>query len=144
MTDPVVVLTRFLPASPAEVFAAFVDAEEIRRWWGPRGCETTEAEVDLRPGGRCRWVMRFDNEVRVLYGQVVEFEQDRRLVLKNMWDDPENPATLITIEIRARGAGSELTIRHEDLPAEPSPDDFRRGWTSSLSRLEELFGRKDP
>lgn len=138
MVEPVV-LSRFLPAPPEDVFAAFVDPEEICRWWGPRGCETTEAEIDLRPGGRCRWVMRFETGERVLFGEVVEVEPDRRLVLKNMWDDPAGHATMITIEIRPRGAGSELTIRHEDLPDDVSPDEFRRGWTSSLTRLDELF-----
>jgi uncharacterized protein YndB with AHSA1/START domain len=51
-------VVRTIDAPPAEVFRAWTDPEQIRRWWGPGEFTCPEAEVDLRPGGSYRLVMQ--------------------------------------------------------------------------------------
>ena len=45
----------FIPASPAQVYAAIADPARIARWWGPDGFHNTIHEFDFRPGGR--WLL---------------------------------------------------------------------------------------
>ncbi|OLE21532.1 MAG: hypothetical protein AUG44_27370 [Actinobacteria bacterium 13_1_20CM_3_71_11] len=38
------------------VWTAMTEAEHIPQWWGPHGSSTTVAQMDVRPGGRWRFV----------------------------------------------------------------------------------------
>ena len=57
MSDELTV-SRVIDAPREEVFRAWTDPEEIKRWFGPGEFKTPEAEVDLRPGGSYRFVMQ--------------------------------------------------------------------------------------
>ena len=55
--DTQILITREFGAPRHLVFLAWTTPELIRRWWsGGRG-EVTSVEVDLRPGGRWRYVL---------------------------------------------------------------------------------------
>ena len=43
-----IVATRVLDAPRPLVFRAWIDRENIGRWWGPRGFTTTILEMDVR------------------------------------------------------------------------------------------------
>ena len=47
-------LTRTIRAPRAKVFDAFVNPDQLRRWFGPRGHTVAETTVDARVGGRYR------------------------------------------------------------------------------------------
>ncbi len=51
-------MTRRIPAPPAAVFAAWTEPGQVRQWWGPYGMTTPVCELDLRPGGTFRTLMR--------------------------------------------------------------------------------------
>src|SRR5260370_33691510 len=53
-----VVITRVLDAPRELVFRAWTDAKHLARWWGPKGFTNPVCEVDARPGGALRIVMR--------------------------------------------------------------------------------------
>jgi uncharacterized protein YndB with AHSA1/START domain len=55
--DREVVSTRLIGAPRERVFAAYVDPEKLRRWWGPKGFTNVFHECDLRPGGDWRFTM---------------------------------------------------------------------------------------
>lgn len=60
-TDPAVDtvrITRIIDAPREDVFRAWTEPDEIRRWWGPGEFTCPEAEVDLRPGGEYRLAMQ--------------------------------------------------------------------------------------
>lgn len=57
-TDREVVLTRVLDAPRRLVWDAFTKPELLKRWFGPRGWALVVCEVDLRIGGRWRFVLR--------------------------------------------------------------------------------------
>ena len=46
--------SRTIDASVEEIFAAFVDAERLARWWGPAGFTNSFEVFELETGGR--WV----------------------------------------------------------------------------------------
>jgi uncharacterized protein YndB with AHSA1/START domain len=63
-------------AAPRElVWQAFTDPEIVPRWWGPHGTTTTVVEMDVRPGGRWRYVSTApDREPVPFYGEYLEVD----------------------------------------------------------------------
>ena len=60
---PSLTLVRRLRASPAQVFAAWIRAETLATWFGPHHTRVEAAELDVRPGGRFRVVLREDETI---------------------------------------------------------------------------------
>ena len=50
------VFERTFDAPREQVWKAFTDPELVPRWWGPHGTTTTVVEMDVRPGGKWRYV----------------------------------------------------------------------------------------
>ena len=48
------VVRRTIQATPEELFAAWTEPEQLKKWWGPRPVVCAEAEVDLWVGGSYR------------------------------------------------------------------------------------------
>ena len=49
--------SREIPATVADVYAAFSDAERLARWWGPAGFTNTFNICEFETGGRWSYVM---------------------------------------------------------------------------------------
>jgi uncharacterized protein YndB with AHSA1/START domain len=47
---------RILGASPAEVFDAWTQPEQISQWWDPTGAPLVACSIDLKPKGAFRFV----------------------------------------------------------------------------------------
>ena len=64
------VFERTFEAPRELVWRAFTDPELVPRWWGKHGTTTTIAEMDVRPGGRWRYVSSApDRDDVVFYGE---------------------------------------------------------------------------
>lgn len=67
------VFERVFDAPRERVWRAFMDPEIVPRWWGREGTTTTVIEMDVRPGGRWRYVNASpDREDVVFYGEYLE------------------------------------------------------------------------
>ena len=56
--DSTEILIEHVFDAPRElVWKAWTDPEHVAKWWGPHGMTTRVDELDLRPGGRWRYVM---------------------------------------------------------------------------------------
>ena len=51
-------LTRDFDASRAEIFEAWTKPEHVSCWWDPTGEPLAACEIDLRPGGAFKFVIR--------------------------------------------------------------------------------------
>ena len=60
-SDLEIEFTRVFNAPRRLVFEAHSKPEHIRRWWGPRGTTLAVCEMDFRPGGKWRYVIRKEN-----------------------------------------------------------------------------------
>ena len=139
---PSLALTRSYHVAPEKVWRAWTDPEALKRWWGPGAPQPVAlAQLDLRVGGRFRILFGGpegkDHEVQGVYKEVVP---NRRLVFTWTWPNstPERES-LVTIEFKAVGRGTELVFRHEQLFDEAVRDGHRRGWTESLVKLEQFL-----
>jgi uncharacterized protein YndB with AHSA1/START domain len=52
------VLERIVDVPPKLVWAAWTTPEFLKQWFTPAPWETVDCEIDLRPGGVFRFVMR--------------------------------------------------------------------------------------
>ena len=58
--DPVrdLVLRRSVAVPPALIWAGWTQPEHLKKWFAPAPWTVSSCEIDLRPGGMCRTVMR--------------------------------------------------------------------------------------
>lgn len=99
-----ILITRAFDAPAKLVFKAYTTPDLVKRWWG---CETTEwlvCEIDLREGGRWRYVTRYDGVDIGFHGEYREIDPPYRLVTTEMFegapgaDDADAPLNVVTFE----------------------------------------------
>ncbi len=139
--QPAVELTRTFAAKREKIFAAWTDPDMLSRWFGPSAEMTTEAETDVRVGGRYRFrVVAPDGAEHVAYGEYREIEPPARLVFTWAWESGWVTDSLVTVSLREVDGGTELTLRHERLATEEMRQRHTEGWNGSFQRLEAFVG----
>jgi uncharacterized protein YndB with AHSA1/START domain len=95
--DTQILITREFDAPRRLVWRAYTEPELIKRWWaGDRGA-VTSVEVDLRVGGRWRYVMTADGGFEVAFnGEYREIEAPERLVNTEAFEGAPGPPVLCT------------------------------------------------
>jgi uncharacterized protein YndB with AHSA1/START domain len=88
-SDEQILVTREFAAPRHRVYEAWTTPELIRRWWaGTRG-EVTSCEIDLRVGGRWRYVMVADGGFEVAFhGEFREIVPNERIVTTEVYEMP--------------------------------------------------------
>ena len=134
-------LVRTIKATPEKVYAAWTEPKTLKKWMSPSDTmDITTAETDLRVGGKYRIVMREpDGKEHRVGGVYKELSPGRRLVFTWGWDGSQEATTLVTIELRKNGAGTELTLTHTKFADEAARDMHSQGWIGCVGRLEKLF-----
>ncbi|WP_219765665.1 SRPBCC family protein [Neoroseomonas alba] len=137
---PSLTLVRRLRAAPERVFAAWTMAETLATWFGPHHTRVEEAEVDARPGGSFRVVLREDNGGRhEVAGRYLDITPDQGLVFTWAWQNAPERESRVTVRLRAIPEGTELTLTHDRFADEATATRHTRGWTESLERLAARF-----
>jgi uncharacterized protein YndB with AHSA1/START domain len=132
---PPVIVSRLLDAPCETVFAAWTTVEHVRRWMCPQGATVAVAELDVRVGGAFRIEM-LDHGVQTAYtGEYHEVRPPYRLVFT--WISPHTyfRPSLVTVDLRPRGAQTEVTITQTLLSDELSRERHTRGWTQLIDHL---------
>jgi uncharacterized protein YndB with AHSA1/START domain len=131
-------LEQLVAAPGDEVFRAFVEPEQLSRWWGPRGFTVPEASLDAHPGGRYRIAMRPPGgEPFHLTGEYRDVEAPARLVLTFNWEPPhpDDRETVVTVVLQDRGDATLVTVRQGAFATEERRELHRQGWRETLDRL---------
>jgi uncharacterized protein YndB with AHSA1/START domain len=136
-------ITRFISAPPDRVYAAWTDPVQLKEWFGPEGVRTRSITADLRVGGKYRWdLITQEGEDWAAFGEYRELVPGKKIVFTWQWDDDEvwkNRTSVVTVELFDRDVGTELRLRHVQLPSEESRDRHTEGWNSLLDRLEKFL-----
>ena len=113
-TDTQILITREFGAPRHLVYRAWTTPELVRRWWSGRRGHVTHVEIDLRVGGRWRYVMVANNGFEVAFhGEFREVVPDERLVNTEVFEgmpDPDDAGALNTITFAESGGRTTLTI----------------------------------
>lgn len=145
-----VIITRVLDAPRALVFKMWTDAKHLAQWWGPKGFTNPVCELDARPGGVLRIVMRApDGAEYPMKGVFQEVVAPERLVFTNIAVDREGNHLLegvTTVVFAEQGGKTKLTLQTRAVGIAPVAPrmlaGMEAGWTQSLERLEALVGRR--
>jgi uncharacterized protein YndB with AHSA1/START domain len=139
-TKPSLTLKRRINAAPEKVYAAWSQPAKLTQWFGPDSGAVTQAELDLRVGGRYAIVFHTeDGEEHHVSGVYREVVTNQKLVFTWAWRSTPERESLVTILIKPDGEGSLLTLLHEQFFDEAARDRHEFGWTGSLNKLERLF-----
>ena len=136
---PAISLTmkRHYKVSPERVFAAWTTPEQLARWMAPSDSfAPTVAEIDLRVGGRYRFQMSAPNGDRpTVSGTYEEIVPGKKLVFNWAWEHLPDVVSVITITLKAKAGGTELTLHQERFVDEEMRNRHEHGWTGCLGRL---------
>jgi uncharacterized protein YndB with AHSA1/START domain len=116
-TDEQILITREFDAPRHLVYKAWTTPELIKRWWSAKRGRVTVAEVDLRVGGRWRYVMVTDQDFEVAFhGEFREIVPNERIVSTEVYEGVPVPegqdeeATLNMLTLTERDGRTTLTI----------------------------------
>jgi len=142
------VLTRIFDAPREIVFRAWTDPKHLAEWFGPHGFTNPVCEVDLRPGGEWRHVMRGpdgnDYPMTAIFQEVVRPE---RLVFVTYVPDKEKSLfeILNTVTFNDQAGKTKLTLEAKVLKSTPEAAPMlagmEEGWSQSLERLTKYLSK---
>jgi uncharacterized protein YndB with AHSA1/START domain len=150
LADRELAIMRIIDAPRARVFKIWTN--QFAHWWGPHGMTTPFHEMDLRPGGVFRTVMRApDGTEYSTRGVFLEVVENERIVFTDAFDPgwvphPDRFFTAITLFADLPGGKTsfitralhwtvESCARHEKMG-------FHQGWGESVERLATLAMRR--
>ncbi len=140
-TPPVLRLTRHFKASREAVFRAWTEPDALAAWFGPDGVQTRNVVIEARAGGRFSLEMYEKDGVYPVSGLYREVRPPERLVLTWVWGHGELKGleTVVTVELRERDGGTDLTLVHEGLPTDLARGKHEGGWVGCFDCLERFL-----
>jgi uncharacterized protein YndB with AHSA1/START domain len=138
-------LKRPLPAAPSVVFRAFSAADELAKWWGPKGFTARSLDFKPRVGDGYRIEMQPpDGDRFYITGEFREVDPPARLVYTFVYEDPDpdDVETLAELSFRDLGESTEVVLTQGPFNTEARRELHRTGWTDSFDKLEQLISRR--
>ena len=132
-------LEKILAAPQERVFAAFVDSERLRQWWGPAGFTVPRLRFDAVPGTDYRIVMQPpDGDVFHIRGTFLGVEVSHRLSFTFIYEepDPDDQETLVTLTFEPTDLGTRVILDQGPFKTVARLQLHRDGWTETLERFE--------
>ena len=145
------VLTRTVDVSPELVWAAWTQPERLMKWFTPKPWTTVDCEIDLRPGGVFRTVMRSpEGEDFPNLGCYLEIIPNRKLVWTDALEAGFRPSrrepgpncpflftAAILLEPSGKGTKYTAIAMHKDQEGRRKHEDmgFHSGWGTALDQL---------
>jgi uncharacterized protein YndB with AHSA1/START domain len=112
--DDQILITREFDAPKDLVYKAWTTPELVKRWWHANRGEVTIAEIDLRVGGKWRYVSVTPDGFEVgFHGEYREIVSNERLVATEVYEgipDAERHAALNTLTLTEADGRTTLTV----------------------------------
>ena len=143
-TEREIRVERVFDAPRDRVFAAFTDPKLIPEWYGPRGVTTVVDQMDVRPGGSWRFVMRdSDGSESGFRGTYREISAPERIVQTFEWEGMPGHVSVETAEFEDVDGRTKVTTT--SIFHTPEERDgmlgsgMERGMNETYARLDELL-----
>jgi uncharacterized protein YndB with AHSA1/START domain len=124
-------LTRLIRAPRQQVYDAWTQPQTLQKWFCPADLRPGAVEADVRVGGAYRGSM---HDVEIVPGE--------KLVFTHGWEGPERAETLVTVELRDKDGGTELTLTHERFVDPDVCQGHAEGWALTLDNLTKHLAQE--
>lgn len=148
-TEKQILIEREFDAPRELVYKAYTTPELVKRWWHAKRGQVTLVEIDLRVGGRWRYVMVTPDGTEVgFHGEYREVARNERLVTTEVFEglpqgvSEDDAATLNTATFADKDGRTTLTILVE-APSKTARDaiiesGMEDGLQDALELLEQV------
>jgi len=145
-TDREIHIERVFDAPRDRVFAVYTDPRLIPEWWGPRATTAVVDQMDVRPGGRWRFVIRnSDGRETAFRGAYREVTPPERIVQTFEWEGMPGHVSVETAEFEDLGDRTKVTtvslfhtIQERDGMLASG---MERGLNETYARLDEVLAK---
>ena len=140
-------LERTVEVPVEAVWAAWTTPDLLMKWFTPAPWKTVACDMDLRPGGVFRTVMRGPDGKEVdSVGCFLEVRENESLAFTDALGPGYRPKTspfmTVVITMTAEGADTRYraVVKHSDAEAKKSHEamGFHEGWSAALDQLVAL------
>jgi uncharacterized protein YndB with AHSA1/START domain len=123
------------------VYQAWTTPELVRRWWSGKRGEMTTVEIDLRVGGRWRYVMATEGGGEVAFhGEYREVVPNERITYTEVFEGTPETQALTTVTFTEVAGTTTLAIRIR-YGSGPDRDAHRDYMKDGLEEALDLLGR---
>jgi uncharacterized protein YndB with AHSA1/START domain len=149
-TDRELVLTRLIDAPREKLFRAWTDPALVKQWFAPLPYTTPVVELDVRPGGANRIVMRGPDGGEIpCSGVYLEVVENQRLVFTDAytsaWVPSEKPFMTVTVTFEPEGDKTRYIarVRHWTVADREAHEKmgFHEGWGKCADQLTALVAK---
>ncbi len=133
-----ITLNRTIPASPAEVYGAWLDPATPGTPWNRSECEKVilEAKID----GVFYFKRVSPEQVEFPhFGRFVRLEPAKKIEYTWMSPFTHGLESVVTVELEKKGDDTLLQLRHSNLPDDELGHMHNAGWVSRIDALVEPF-----
>ena len=156
-------LERTIDAPRSLIWRAWTDPEHVKKWWAPAPWTTTRCEMDLRPGGLFRTVMRSPEGQEFPHvACFLELIDNEKMVMTNALEPGYRPArdpagaadeiedcsripftSILTLRERGGKTHYSVVVLHKDEAGRKRHEEmgFHEGWNTCLDQLIEVVSR---
>ena len=154
-------LERAIDAPRSLIWKAWTDPEHVKKWWAPAPWTTSQCEMDLRPGGVFRTVMRSPEGQEFPHlGCFLELIENEKMVMTNALEPGFRPASvgkeeamadcadipftsILTLKERGGKTHYSVVVLHKDEAGRRRHEEmgFHDGWNMCLDQLIDVVSR---
>jgi uncharacterized protein YndB with AHSA1/START domain len=113
-SDTQIHISRDFDAPKDLVYRAVTTPDLVTRWWNAKRGEVTTCEIDLRVGGKWRYVMQTPEGFEVAFhGEYLEIVANERVVTTEAYEgapDPDSNATTNTMTLTEKDGITTMTV----------------------------------
>lgn len=140
-SDTEILITRAFAAPAALVFEALTTPAHVRNWWGFETSPLVVCDIDLRVGGRWRYVTRDESGVELgWHGEYLEIESPHRIVSTEVFEGFPDAGSVNTTTLAEAGGITTLQtlVQHQS-------QEYRDGHVNSGMEggMQHTFDRLD-
>ncbi len=139
-TDEQILITREFDAPKHLVYEAWTTPDLVKRWWHANRGEMTICEIDLRVGGRWRYVMVADGGFEVAFhGVYREIVPNERIVSTEVYEGMPDAEALDTLTLTEVDGRTTLTILVRHASKEHRDAHIESGMEAGLQDAMDLL-----
>jgi len=132
-----VTVSRTIPAQPQEVFDVWMDPKSPGGPWFGGERSIVNPVVD----GLFYFSVNHEGRSWAHYGRFVRIERPRQVEYTWVSEATRGLESIVAVTFEARGAETEVTLRHSGIPDDEMGRQHKEGWEWVLSMLAQRFAQ---